>query len=85
MQYYESEGVYVEDVRYANYQDFQGITYPSHIEVSRPVEDYRLAITVMKATFNQPIDAEKFVLTQPPGTQLVDLDAKAQQEKPSGQ
>ena len=85
MQFYEEEGVYVEDVRYSAYQDFQGVTYPSRIEVVRPIEDYRLAITILKATFNQPIDAEKFVLTQPPGTQLVDLTANAQQEKPSGQ
>jgi len=85
MQFYEAEGLYVEDVRYSGYQDFQGITYPSHIEVARPIEDYRLTITILKATFNQPIDAEKFVLTQPPGTQLVQLAAGDQQENPSGQ
>ena len=85
MQFYESEGLYVEDVLYSTYQDFQGVTYPSHIEVVRPIEDYRLAITLMKATFNQPIEADKFVLTQPPGTQLVDLATKSQQEQPSGQ
>jgi len=85
MQFYEPEGLYVEDVHYSAYQDFQGVTYPSHIEVARPIEDYRLTITILKGTFNQPIDADKFVLTQPPGTQLVDLDLKAQQEKPSGQ
>ena len=85
IQFYEAEGFYVEDVQYSGYQDFQGITYPSHIEVARPVEDYRLTITILKATFNQPIEAEKFVLTQPPGTQLVQLAAGEQQEKPSGQ
>jgi outer membrane lipoprotein-sorting protein len=85
MQFYETEGLYVEDVRYADYHDFQGITYPSHIEVARPIEDYRLTITILKATFNQPIEAEKFILNQPQGTQLVDLSAKAQQESPSGQ
>jgi hypothetical protein len=85
MQFYESGGVYVEDVHYSADQDFQGITYPVHIEVARPIEDYRLAITVLKAVFNQPIDAEKFILAQPPGTQLVDLNTKSPQEKPSGQ
>jgi outer membrane lipoprotein-sorting protein len=85
MQFYEAGGLYVEDVRYSDYRDFQGITYPSHIEVARPIEDYRLAITILKATFNQPIEADKFVLTQPPGTQLVDLSAKAQQEGARGQ
>ena len=83
MQFYEAQGLYVEDVRYSEYQDFQGVNYPSQIEVVRPVEDYRVAITILKATFNQPIDPEKFVLKQPPGTQLVNLDAK--EENPSGQ
>jgi outer membrane lipoprotein-sorting protein len=85
MQFYESDGLYVEDVHYSDFQDFQGTTYPSHIQVARPIEDYRLSITILKATFNQPIEAEKFILNQPPGTQLVDLTAKAQQENPSGQ
>jgi len=85
MQFYESDGLYVEDVHYSDFQDFQGIRYPSHIRVARPIEDYRLSITILKATFNQPIEAEKFVLNQPPGTQLVDLSAQARQENPSGQ
>jgi len=85
MQFYESDGVYVEDVQYSGYQDFQGISYPSHIEVARPIEDYRLAITILKATFNQAIEPEKFILNKPEGAQLVDLTAKAQQENPRDQ
>ena len=85
MQFYESDGFYVEDVQYSGYQDFQGTSYPSHIEVTRPIEDYRLAITILKATFNQPIELEKFILNKPEGVQLVDLAAKAEQEKPRGQ
>jgi hypothetical protein len=85
MQFYESEGLYVEDVHSSDYQDFQGTRYPSHIEVVRPIEDYRLTITLLKATFNQPIEAEKFILDQPQGTQLVDLTAQAQQENPRDQ
>jgi outer membrane lipoprotein-sorting protein len=85
MQFYESEGLYVEDVHYSDYQDFQGISYPSRIEVVRPIEDYRLTITLLKATFNQPIEPEKFILNKPEGAQLVDLTAKAQQENPRGQ
>src|SRR5208337_4400654 len=80
MQFYESDGVYVEDVHYSGYQDSQGISYPSHIEVARPIEDYRLAITILKVTFNEAIEPGKFILSQPEGVQLVDLTAKAQQE-----
>ena len=85
VQFYEADGLYVEDVHYSDEHDFQRTNYPSHIELVRPIEDYRLTITVLKATFNQPIEAEKFVLNQPPGAQLVDLTAKAQQENPRGQ
>ena len=85
MQFYESEGLFVEDVQYSDFQDFQGTKYPSHVRVARPIEDYRLSITILKATFNQPIEAEKFILNQPQGSQLVDLSAKAQQENPRGQ
>jgi len=85
MQFYEADGLYVEDVHYSDQQDFQGISYPTHIQVARPIEDYRLTITILKAAFNQPIGPEKFILEQPPGAQLVDLSAKAQQEQPSGQ
>jgi hypothetical protein len=85
VQFYEAEGLYVEDVHYSDYYDFQGTNYPSHIELVRPIEDYRLKITILKATFNQPIEAEKFVLSKPEGAQLIDLTAKAQQENPRGQ
>jgi outer membrane lipoprotein-sorting protein len=82
MQFYEAQGLYVEDVRYSDYHDFQGTRYPSRIELVRPIEDYRLNITILKATFNQPIEPEKFILNQPEGEQLVDLSAKAQPESP---
>ncbi len=85
MQFYESNGVYIEDVHYSDSKDFQGIAYPSRIEVARPIEDYRLAITILKATFNQAIEPEKFILNKPEGAQLVDLTAKAGQETPRDQ
>jgi outer membrane lipoprotein-sorting protein len=85
MQFYSSRGSDVEDVRYADYQDFQGIRYPTRIEVARPIEDYRLAIIITKASFNQPIGPDKFELKKPEGAQLVDLSAAPQQEKPRGQ
>ena len=85
VQFYEADGLYVEDVHYSDYSDFQGTSYPSHIELVRPIEDYRLTITMLKATFNQPIEPEKFILNKPEGAQLVDLTAKAQQENPRGQ
>jgi len=85
LQLYAPQGAYIEDVQYSGYQDFQGVRYPTRIEVSRPIEDYRLAITVLKATFNQPIAPEKFELKKPESAQLVELSAVGTAEAPRGQ
>jgi outer membrane lipoprotein-sorting protein len=83
-QFYSAGGSYVEDVRYSDYQDFGGVRFPAHIDLTRPVEDYGLGITVLKATFNQPIAPDKFELKRPAGAQLVDLSATSRQESPRG-
>ncbi len=85
LQFYGPEGAYVEDVRYADFREFQGVRYPTRIQVSRPIEDYRLSITILEATFNQPIEPEKFELKKPESAQLVDLTAAARVEGPRGQ
>lgn len=85
MQFYEPDGTYTEDVRYSDYKDFQGVHYPSHIEISRPAEDYEVTITVESATFNEPIPPEKFDLQKPEGAELVDLSAAKPEEHPVGQ
>jgi outer membrane lipoprotein-sorting protein len=73
VQIYGPGGALVEDVNYAGYHDFQGIRYPSQITLNRPEEDYTLTITVEKATFNQPIPPENFVLKKPPKATLIEL------------
>ena len=84
-QFYEPDGTYTEDVRYSVYQDFQGVHFPTHIEISRPAEDYEVTITIEKATFNIPISPEKFELNKPEGAELIDLSAAKQEEHPLGQ
>ncbi len=86
IQFYEPDGSYAEDVRYSNYQDFQGgVHYPTHIDITRPAEDYDLAITVQNAKFNEPIPADKFELKRPEGSELVDLTAVKSEDRPVGQ
>jgi hypothetical protein len=73
LQLYGLGGALVEDVHYADYRDFQATHYPGQITLNRPEEGYTLSITVEKATFNQPIPPERFVLKQPPKATLVEL------------
>jgi len=84
LQLYGPQGTYLEDVRYSDYQDFQGVNYPRRIELSRPAEDYRLTVNILKATFNQPIEPEKFELKKPDSAQLVELSLVSRPEEPRG-
>jgi outer membrane lipoprotein-sorting protein len=73
LQLYGTGGALVEDVNYAGYRDYQGIRYPAEITLNRPEEGYTLTVTMEKATFNQPIAPENFVLKKPPNATLVEL------------
>lgn len=77
-------GTLREDVNYANYQDFQGVEYPAETILRRPAEDYRLSITIQKASFNQPIAPEKFRLQKPANAQEVELSAVHNREHDHG-
>ncbi len=85
LQIYESQGSSREDVRYSDYQDFEGVRYPKRIQIDRSFEHYRLAINILKATFNQPIAPEKFELKKPERARLVDLRAAPAAEDSHGQ
>jgi hypothetical protein len=85
IQFYNVEGVPVEDVRYSVYQDYGGVRYPSRIDLNRPVEDYSLGINIEKATFNQPIAADKFVLTKPPNAEEIRVGQDSGEVQSCGQ
>ncbi|HEV2426530.1 MAG TPA: hypothetical protein VGZ29_17020, partial [Terriglobia bacterium] len=85
LQFYNRGGAPVEDVHYSSYQDYGGVRYPSQIELNRPVEDYSLGITIEKATFNQPIAADKFVLAKPPDAEEIHVGADSGEVHGSGE
>jgi outer membrane lipoprotein-sorting protein len=74
----------LEDVDYSDYKDFSGIRYPTNIRIHRPIEDYRLQINILTATFNQPIPPEKFELKQPENAELVKLSEGAETQGLAG-
>ena len=85
VQFYEPDGTCTEEVSYSLYQDFNGIHYPTHIEITRPEDDYEVTLTIEKATFNEAIAPEKFDLKAPEGVDVVDLSARKQGEGANGQ
>jgi len=85
VQTYEPAGKLGSDVSYSGWGVFGTVSYPRQITLSRPDNDYKLRIGVKKVTFNETISAERFVLQQPPGTELVNAGEDSQQTKPGEQ
>ena len=71
---YDDQGKLVTDVRYAEYKDYDGVSYPSRIEIYRPQEEYDIKMNVLKLEMNKPMKDEQFALEQPPGADVVHLD-----------
>lgn len=83
VQHFGPGGKLQADVQYGDWRTANGVSYPYHIELARPQEDYHLALTIKEVTFNQPIAPEKFQLEPPPGVERVVLTEKGAAEKPA--
>ena len=74
---YDLNGYVTSDVHYEDFQNYNGVMFPSTIEIWRPAEEYSVTLNIVKLTINKPLSNEQFALNQPPGSQLVDLDNPA--------
>jgi len=72
---YDQNGYIASDVHYNAFSDHDGIDFPNQIDIWRPQEEYAIDLTIQKLTINQPLGDEQFALQQPPGVQVLRLDA----------
>lgn len=80
---YDESGKLVTDARYSNYQDYDGVQFPAIIEIRRPEEEYDITLHIVKMDMNLPLSNDKFVLEQPTGAQVINLDG-ADMQPPAG-
>ncbi len=81
VQLYGPAGRLVSDIRYDDWQAAADVPFPRHIWLVRPHDDYQLELRITRLTLNEQIAADRFLLEQPPGTELVRLgeaDSKVQ-------
>ena len=71
---YDQDGNLATDAHYEGYKDYDGLNFPSQIEIWRPQEEYDITLTIVKLQLNGPLPDDKFVLDQPAGAQIVHLD-----------
>ncbi|HEY1937992.1 MAG TPA: hypothetical protein VGJ33_08665 [Candidatus Angelobacter sp.] len=72
---YNRQGQLVTFARYENFSDYGGIQFPGIVSIQRPIEGYGLTLSIVKLDVNVPLTDEQFVLTQPPGSHLINVDS----------
>jgi outer membrane lipoprotein-sorting protein len=74
---YNREAQLATFTRYEDFANFNGTLFPSRIDIQRPIEEYAITLTVTKLRLNEPLADDTFVLTQPPGSKLINLDQRS--------
>jgi outer membrane lipoprotein-sorting protein len=67
---YDEHGSIVTDIRYDEYREFDGLFFPTNIQIWRPQEEYSIKLEVTDLTINEPVTDDQFVLDLPSGTGL---------------
>ena len=70
---YDEAGVLQTQVLYNNYQQYEGLNYPSKITLKRPQEEYELVMTVERVTPNPTLTDDQFQAKIPPEYTVVEL------------
>jgi outer membrane lipoprotein-sorting protein len=81
---YNENGDLVTNVRYDDHKNYNGINFPSQIEIWRPQEEYDITLTIVRLELNQPLTDDKFALAQPPGADVVRLGQPQSSPPPPG-
>ncbi len=68
---FDTGGNILSETRYSNWTQHNGVPFPSLIDIQRPKDGYEVVLKVTDLKVNAgDLMPEKFVLTQPPGSQL---------------
>ena len=67
---YDESGALVSDTRYSKWQLYNGVMFPAHIDINRPKDEYGVVLDLIDMQMNVNLGDDKFVLNQPPDSQL---------------
>ena len=74
---YDRMGRLVTFARYENFNNYTTIMFPGIVSIQRPIEGYSITLSITKMDVNVLLTDEQFTLTQPPGSQLINLDTQS--------
>ncbi len=68
---FDAAGNTISDTKYSDWKTYNGTSFPSALDMQRPIDGYELTLSILDMKINTPdVTADKFVLNQPPNTQL---------------
>jgi hypothetical protein len=77
---YDPSGNILTDARYSDWQIYDNVSFPKHVEINRPRDEYAVVMNVVKMDINKGLSDDKFALEQPEGSTLQTIGPK-----PAGQ
>ena len=78
---YNRQGEVESDAHYDNFTTYNGVQFPSVVEIQRPIEELGITLTITKMRMNEPLRDDQFVLAQPPGAKIINLDETKDDKK----
>jgi outer membrane lipoprotein-sorting protein len=71
---FDPSGEILSETKYSNWKPYNGLSFPSLIDIRRPRDGYEVTLTLIDMNINPAeVTPDKFVLEQPPGTQVTRL------------
>jgi len=67
---YDPKGAVVSDTGYSGWKNFNGVPFPSHIDINRRMDEYGVAIDVVRMDMNRELAPTQFDLPQPEGVKI---------------
>jgi len=67
---FDHGGNIATDASYSNFQDYDSVSFPSHIEIVRPQEEYTIGLKIVTLKLNTAFKPDQFELAQPAGADV---------------
>ena len=71
---YNEAGQIVTRALYSDYQTYNGIQFPSRIQIERPLDHYGLNLSMTRLVFNGKLEDDQFTLTIPAGVPIQKME-----------
>jgi outer membrane lipoprotein-sorting protein len=67
---FDRRGNIATDASYSDFQNYENVSFPSHIEIVRPQEEYTIGLKIVSLKLNTNFKPDQFELAQPAGAEV---------------